>query len=185
MVAGARRSVGQYGLLREVAGRAEAGGEGWCAVQQWLRVAAVFSADGAGALEASTCLRMRPRARGPSRALADGLSGRALALVNMGQAAEAAGEARRALAVVREVGYPAGEVLALGILSFAAGWSDDLAGAVQLARQATQVTVGASGHIARWSSYVLDRRPDRGRRHGRRRRHLRGGRWPAPGTPAT
>ena len=146
---------GEYRLLRELAGRAEAGSEGWCAVQQWLRKAAVFSADEAGALEASTCLRDAAAGRGPSRALADGLSGRAHALVNMGQAAEAAGEARRALAVAREIGYPTGEVLALGTLSFAAGWSDDLAGAVQLARQATQVTAGVSGQIARWSSYIL------------------------------
>ena len=124
-------------------------------MQLWVLVAAIFSSDLEGALEASTCLRDAAAGRGPSRALADGLSGRAIALVNMGQAAEAAGEARRALAVARETGYPAGEVLALGILSFAAGWSDDLAGAVQLARQATQVTAGVPGQIARWSSYVL------------------------------
>ena len=46
--------------------------------------------------------------RGPSRALADGLLGRAIALFNMGQVAEAAGEARQALAMAREIGYPAG-----------------------------------------------------------------------------
>ena len=58
----------------------------------------------------------------------------------MGRADEAADEGRRALAMAREIGYPAGEVLALGSLGVAAGSSDDLDGAVQLARQATQVT---------------------------------------------
>jgi DNA-binding CsgD family transcriptional regulator len=81
--------------------------------------------------------------------------GRASAMFNMGRIVEAAGEARHLLAVAREIGYPAGEVLALGHLSFAAGWSDDLVGAVQLARQATQITAGVPGQIARWSSYVL------------------------------
>ena len=98
----------QYGLLREVAGRAEAGGEGWCGVQLWVLVAAIFSSDLEGALEASTCLRDAAAGRGSSRALADGLSGRAIALVNMGQAAEAAGEARGALAVARKSGIRPG-----------------------------------------------------------------------------
>ena len=40
--------------------------------------------------------------------------------VNLGRIAEAAEDARRALAVAREIGYPAGEVLALGDLSLAA-----------------------------------------------------------------
>ena len=50
------RLPGQYGLLREVARRAEAGSDGWCAVQQWLGMAALFSDDQAGALEHFTAL---------------------------------------------------------------------------------------------------------------------------------
>jgi DNA-binding CsgD family transcriptional regulator len=57
--------------------------------------------------------------------------------------------------VARETGYPPGEVLALGNLSFTAGWSDDLDSAVQLARQAAQITVGVPGGLVRWCSYVL------------------------------
>jgi hypothetical protein len=64
-------------------------------------------------------------------------------------------EARQALAVARQIGYPAGEAVALGNLSFAVVWSDDLDGAVQLARQATQITVGVPGWLVRWCSYVL------------------------------
>ena len=37
-----------------------------------------------------------------------------MALTILGQAAEAADEARRSLAVAREIGYPAGEIIALG-----------------------------------------------------------------------
>ena len=150
------RLPGQYRLLREVAGHVEAGSDGWCTVQFWSYFAAVFSADMAGALDASTVLRDAVADRGPSRALADGLVGRAVALENMGRAAEAADQARRALAVARETGYRAGEVLALGVLSFAVSDSGDLDGAVQLARQAAQITAGVPGQIVRWcSNYVL------------------------------
>ena len=73
----------------------------------------------------------------------------------MGRAGEAAGEARRSLAVAREITYPAGEVLALGTICFVAESGDDFDGAVQLARQAAQITAGVSGRSVRWCSYVL------------------------------
>ncbi len=149
------RLPGQYGLLREIAGRAEAGSDGWCAVQLWVGWAALFSSDLAGTLEHATALRDAAAGRGPSRALADGLLGRAGALFNMGRTGEAADEGRQALAKAREIGYPAGEVLALGGLSFTAGFSDDMDRAVQFARQAAQITAGVPGSLARWSSYVL------------------------------
>ena len=149
------RLPGQYRLLREVAGHAEAGSDGWCTVQFWCYLAALFSADLAGTLDASTVLRDAVADRGPSRALADGLVGRAVALENMGRAAEAADQARQALAVARDIGYRTGEVLALGVLSFAVSDAGDLDGAVQLARQAEQITAGVPGHTVRWCSYVL------------------------------
>jgi predicted ATPase/DNA-binding CsgD family transcriptional regulator/transcriptional regulator with XRE-family HTH domain len=149
------RLPGQYGLLREVAGRAEAGSDGWCAVQLRIVLAAVFSLDLAGMLEHATALRDAAAGRGPSRALADGLMGRALALNNLDQVGEAAEEARRSLAVAREIGYPTGEILALSALCFAARSRDDLDHAVQLARQAAQITAGVPGVCLRWCSYVL------------------------------
>jgi predicted ATPase/DNA-binding CsgD family transcriptional regulator len=149
------RLAGQYALLREAAGRAETGSDGWCAAQFWAWLAALFSSDPAGQLDHATALRDAAAGRGPSRALADGLAGRAGALVNMGRFAEAAGDARRSLAVAREIGYRAGEVVALGVLSFAARSIDDLDGAVQLARQAAQITAGVPGSNVRWCSYVL------------------------------
>jgi predicted ATPase/DNA-binding CsgD family transcriptional regulator len=149
------RLPGQYALLREAAGRAEAGSGGWCGAQFWAGLAALFSSDLAGQLDHFTALRDAAAGGGPSRALADGLMGRAGALVNMGRFAEAADDARRSLGVARDIGYRAGEILALGILSFAARSIDDLDGAVQLARQAAQITAGVPGSYVRWCSYVL------------------------------
>src|SRR5262249_22000142 len=64
---------------------------------------------------------------------------------------------RRALALAREIGYPTGELLALMALSNAAEHAGDLGSAVQLARQAAQITQGIPGSIARWCSYLLAR----------------------------
>jgi predicted ATPase/class 3 adenylate cyclase/DNA-binding CsgD family transcriptional regulator len=148
------RLPGQYGLLREVAGRAVAGSEDWSAVQMWAVMAAVYCSDLAGALDAATALR-DAAGRGPSRALAHGLAGRAVALVSLDRAAEAAGEARRSLAVAREISDPAAEIIALGQLSNAASACDDPDSAVQFARQAAQITDGVPGSLARFSSYIL------------------------------
>jgi len=73
----------------------------------------------------------------------------------MGRAAEATGEARRALALAREIGYPTGELLALVDLSLDAHFAGDHDEAVRLARQAGQVAAGISGGLARGCSSVL------------------------------
>ncbi len=149
------RLPSQYGMLREVAGRADAGSDGWCWIQIWLAGAAVFFADQAAALEHSTALCDAAAARGPSRVLACGLAVKAITLANMGRTGEAAEEARRSLAVAREIGHRAGEVQALGALCVAAVSGGDLDGAVQLVRQAAQITVGVPGSFVRWCSYLL------------------------------
>jgi predicted ATPase/DNA-binding CsgD family transcriptional regulator len=149
------RLAGQYGLLREVAERTDAGSDGWCAAQRSLGYAALVLANQDGALGHFTALRDAVADRAPSRARADGLAGRSTALLNLGRIAEAAEEGRRCLAVARELGYPAGEALALGNLSFAASEAGDLSGAVQLARQGQQIPADIPGVIARTLSDVL------------------------------
>jgi predicted ATPase/DNA-binding CsgD family transcriptional regulator len=149
------RLAGQYPLLREAAGRAAPGSDGWCAVQFFAGHAAWMSGDTAASLGHFAALRDAAAKREPCRALADGLAGRAAALVNQGRHAEAAEEARRALAVAREIAYPLAQVLALGDLAIAAQYAGDLDGAVRLARQAGQITTGIPGSIARWCGYVL------------------------------
>ena len=143
------RLAGQYPLLGEVAGHAEPGSAGWCAAQFWLGTAARFSADLAGALGHFTAVRDAVRDQGPSRVLADALTGRSSALRELDRLAEAAGDARSALALAREAGYPAGEALALSELGQIAMHADDLGSAVRLARQAGQITGGIPGRIGR------------------------------------
>jgi predicted ATPase/DNA-binding CsgD family transcriptional regulator len=149
------RLPGQYPLLRETAGRAEPGGDAWCTAQFWLGLTAVWSADPVAALGHFTAVRDAIADRGPSRALADCLAGRSLALAALRRAAEAAGDGRRALAVARETGDPAAEVLALVISAIVALELGDPGGGVQLARQACQVTGDIPGWMARASGSIL------------------------------
>jgi DNA-binding CsgD family transcriptional regulator len=149
------RLAAQYALLRELSARAETGSDDWCAAQFWLSAAANTCSEHAAMLEQSSALVDAAASRGSCLALADGLTARAIALVNMGRAAEAAGDARRALAVARESRDRARELFALGVLAFAARGSDDLDHAVQFARQAAKITDGVPGWLVRWSGYVL------------------------------
>jgi DNA-binding CsgD family transcriptional regulator len=87
--------------------------------------------------------------------LADCLAGRSVVLSNLGQLAEAAGDGRRSLALARELGYPAGEALALERLIVAALFADDLDSARRLARQAQQITADIHGWITRLCSNFL------------------------------
>ena len=149
------RLAGEYRLLCQAAGGAEAGSGGWCAAQLWLGWAAQSSADLAAALGHFTAVRDAVAGRPPSRALTAALAGRATVLRLMGRAAEAAGDARRALALAREIGYPAGEVAALCELSLEADYAGDHDEAVRLARQAGQIAAGIPGGLARTCSSVL------------------------------
>ena len=126
------RLPGQYRLLREVAASAEAGSEGWCTAQCWLGWAALLSAGPAAALGHFTAVLDAVGDRGPSRVLADALVGRSTSLQLTGRVAEGAEEARRSLAVARELGYLAGEGMALGRLAMAANYGGDFDGAVEL-----------------------------------------------------
>ena len=153
------RLAGQYPLLRQVTVYAEPGSDQWCTAQFYLGWAAEFSADIAVALEHFTALRDAVAGLLPSPALADALAGRSYALRDLGQIPEAAYDARRALTVAREVGYPFGEVLALLDLALAAAAAGDVGDAVRLARQTVQVPGNIPASIARacsvWLTEVL------------------------------
>jgi hypothetical protein len=73
----------------------------------------------------------------------------------MGRTAEAVGDARRSLALVREIGDPPGEVQALAELSFEAHYAGDHDEAARLARQAGRITAGIPGRFTRGCSSVL------------------------------
>jgi DNA-binding CsgD family transcriptional regulator len=73
----------------------------------------------------------------------------------MGRLAEAAQEARRFLALVREGDHPMAEALALAILGLIACVADDHAGAVQLAGQAERILADRHGAMPRVCGHVL------------------------------
>ena len=83
--------------------RAASGG---AIAQLWLGRAAQYSADLAAALGHFTAVRDAVADRPPSPVLAAALTGRAAVLRLMGRTAEAVGDARRALALAREIGDP-------------------------------------------------------------------------------
>ena len=149
------RLAGGYPLLRETADRAAPGSAGWCAAQIWLGWTALYSADLAAALGHFTALCDAVGDRPPSRALADGLCGRSVALSNLGRFVEAAEEGHRSLALAREVGYPVGEAMALAGLSIAAYMEGDPGRAVLLARQAQHIKADIPSSIARACSSTL------------------------------
>jgi predicted ATPase/DNA-binding CsgD family transcriptional regulator len=149
------RWAGNTSLVREAAGRAGPGSGQWCAALAWLGYTAQWRGDLAASLSDFTVLRDAVTARGPCRALAEALTGRAAALNNMGRYGEGAEEGRLALTVARQAGYPAGEAEALRILSFAAIGAGDHGSAVRLARQAGQLTAGIGGRTVRMSGYAL------------------------------
>ena len=149
------RLPGQRRLLAEVTGYAEVGSDQWCAVRFLSAWAAEFSADMAGAVEHFTALHDAVAGRPPSPALADALAGRSYALRDLGQFPEAAEDARRALAVAREVSHPFGEVVALLDLALAAAAVGDMGDAVRLARQAGQVPGDIPASITRTCSVWL------------------------------
>ena len=149
------RLAGEYRLLCQAAGGAEVGSGGWCTAQIWLGWAAQFSADLAIALGHFTAVCDAAADRPPSRALTLALAARARVLQIMGRTAEAASDARRSLALARQIGDPAGELLALADLSFDADYAGDHAEAVRLARQAGQIAAGIPGPLARICNWVL------------------------------
>ena len=148
------RLSGQYLLLGQAAGGAEPGSDGWCAAQDWLGRAALFSADMPRALGHFTAARDALQGRGPSRLLADVLAARSIILLNMGQTGEGAEDGRRALAMARELGYPAGEAAALEALGWAAFDFGDYDEGVRLGRLQQQITAAVPA-VTRGGSSLL------------------------------
>ncbi len=149
------RLAGQVPALRAAVGRAAPGSGAWCWGHTWLGQASLDSADPAGALRHFTAVRDAIGDSGPFPLLARCLSDRSAALLGMGRIAEAAGDARRSLALARDGDQPAAEALALAVLSLVACVGGDRVGAVQLARQAEQILAGLHGPAARLCGHTL------------------------------
>ena len=134
---------------------AAVGSDGWCAARFWLGWTALYSADLAGALGHFTAVSDAVGARGPSRALADCLAGRSVVLSNLARFGEAIHDGRQALVQARELGYPAGEALALAGLTIAAAYTKNFSSALRLARQGEQITADLPGWLARFRCRLL------------------------------
>jgi hypothetical protein len=109
-------------------GACQAGGDQprdrWCIIQCWLGRAAYLAADVAGSLGHFAAVLDAAGVRGPSRVLVDALTTRSV-LLNTGRLAEGAEDGRRALTLARDLGYLAGEGMALQDLGIAASYSGD------------------------------------------------------------
>jgi predicted ATPase/DNA-binding CsgD family transcriptional regulator len=149
------RLAGQVPLLREAVDRAAAGSDAWCASHTWLGQACLDSADPAGALRHFTVVRDAIGDQGPSALLVRCLSGRSATLLTTGRIAEAAGDARRSLALARQGDYPLAEAQALAVLGLVACVVGDRVGAVQLAGRAEQIMASRDGPAARVCGHIL------------------------------
>ena len=149
------RLAGQVPVLREAVDREAAGSDAWCIGHIWLGQAALDSADPAGALRHFTAVRDAIGDRGPVPLLARCLSGQSATLLTMGRIAEAADDARRSVALAREGDHPLAEALALAVLGLVACVAGDRVGAMQLARQAEQITADQNGPMARVCDHIV------------------------------
>ena len=149
------RAAGEDALLRAAAAHAEPGSETWCDALLWRGQTAMYVPDLAGALGHFTAVRDAIAGQGPSRPLAESLCNRSIIFATLGQLVEATEEARRALAMARELENPAVEGLALGSLAIAAMNGGDHDGALQLVGQLEQIPADVPGWMARAGSNLL------------------------------
>jgi predicted ATPase/DNA-binding CsgD family transcriptional regulator len=150
------RSEAGYTVLRAAVGQAVGDEDTWPAGQLWLGLLADSTADLVASLSHFTAVRDAPAGGGPSPELVVALGGRSAALRNLGRVPEAADNARRALALARELGYQAGEALALYELSYVANYTGDFAASLEWAQQACRIDpAGIPDWVARWCGMVM------------------------------
>ena len=149
------RLVGQYTVLREAAGGVPPGSDEWCAAQYWLGFTAFSVRDLPLALDHFTAVQDATGDQGPSRVLAVCLARGSVALSYLGRIGEAVETSRRAVAMARELGDPAGEAMALVEGAIVALNAGDVDGGLRLVRQAEQITADIPGWISRTVGNIL------------------------------
>jgi predicted ATPase/DNA-binding CsgD family transcriptional regulator len=144
------RLAAGYALLRAGAEHAAPGSDLGCAAHYWLGQAAHRTGDFAAAIGYFTAVCDAVTDQEPLPVLVDALASRSAALVNVNRVPEGIRDARRAVALARDMGYLAGEGLALANLSLGAYYAGDLEDALAHARQAQQIDPAViPGWIAR------------------------------------
>ena len=150
---------GRYAAGRELLSAAcrpsPRGSPEWCTAQVCLgRIAT--GTDETVAFGHYTAVRDALAGGPPTPALADALAGRANCLLNLDRIPEAAGEARRALELATELGYPAGEVRALWWLGAAAFYTGDYAASLDWWVRAQRIgPAGVPGNLVRRGTLFL------------------------------
>ena len=143
-------------LLQAAVACTEAPGDRWSEVQYWLGQARYTSGDYPFARDSFSAIIDAAADRDPWPVLADALAIRAITLANTNQVLAGLDDARRAVAVARDLDYQAGEALALNILSVITSYRGDMETALTLVRQATRIDPAVvPGWIARWSNLFL------------------------------
>ncbi len=150
------RLAAGYELLRAAAASATPGSDAWGTAHYWLGQAGHYSGDYAGALAYFTEIVAAMANLEASPVVVDALASRALVMVNVNRVPEGVADGRRAVALAAEIGYPAGEALAMSNLSQASYYAGDLEGALTWARRARRIDpAGIPGWIARRCSDFL------------------------------
>ena len=126
-------------LLRAAIEHAEPGTDEWCAAHYRLGLMAMGPGDFTTGLDHFTAVRDAVAGQEPSWVLADCLTGRCVALANLGRTAEAVEDGQRALGLARQLRYPPGEALALTNLAITAYYVGDTSDALGWARQAERI----------------------------------------------
>jgi DNA-binding CsgD family transcriptional regulator len=133
------------------------GGETWAKAQLWLGYLSSDSLDLADGADHHTASIAAYQGRKPSRVLVTALAGgRAVSRLNRGDIPGAVDDASLALALARELGDPASELLALTALSVTVYYAGDVAEALDWTRQAQELLpLDLPGDVSRWCHYVL------------------------------
>jgi predicted ATPase/DNA-binding CsgD family transcriptional regulator len=143
------RFAAGYALVSRAVDGATAGSPQWCEAQLCLGSLARYSSSDA-ALGHFTAVRDVLAGKRASPLLVRALNERAGCLVRLGQVAEAAKEAGRALAMARDLNLPAGEARALYWLGATAAHAGDVAAGVSWSRQTQRIDQAAlPGSLAR------------------------------------
>ena len=128
----------------------------WAKAQVWLGHMSSYSGNYDGGVAHYTAACEAGGNGTPSRAAVDALAIQSIARANLGHAADGAQDARRALALARELGYLAGEVQSLIGLSATAHYAGEIQDALSWGRQAQElITADVPGWVARLSRMIL------------------------------
>jgi predicted ATPase/DNA-binding CsgD family transcriptional regulator len=151
-----------YEWLRTAVARSSPADRAWAGAQLWLGRVLSSSTDLAGALDCYAAAIEAHRSREPSHELVAALIARAVVRLNMGEDPATVDDARRALALARELGDTAGELMALTGLSLTAYYAGDAAGGLDWtqvldwARQAQELLpLDITPYESRWCHYIL------------------------------